>query len=92
MLLYAEIEFILYDCHSLKEKRSILLRLKNRLNKNLNLAIAEIDHQNQWQRAAFAIVTVSDAKVINEKVIQQALALMDSFPEIERTTTDVEER
>ncbi|KAB8138779.1 DUF503 domain-containing protein [Gracilibacillus oryzae] len=92
MIYYAEIELFLYDCHSLKDKRSILLKVKNRLRKDLNIAISEVDFQDLWQRAKLAVVTVSESKVMNEKVLQQALAIIDSFTELERTTTVLEER
>ncbi|WP_163536837.1 DUF503 domain-containing protein [Gracilibacillus sp. YIM 98692] len=92
MIICAEVELFLYNCQSLKDKRSVLLRMKNRLRKELNISIAETDHQNLWQRATISIVTVSESKEIAEKVIQQALTKIDSFTELEITTTVVEER
>ena len=43
---------------SLKEKRMVLRRLKDRLKK-FNVAVSEVEHQDLWQRAALAVVTVS---------------------------------
>jgi hypothetical protein len=43
---------------SLKDKRMVVRRLKDRLRK-FNIAVAEVDYQDKWQRAALAIVTVS---------------------------------
>src|SRR3979411_1020252 len=43
---------------SLKEKRMVLRRIKDRLKK-FNVAVSEVDHQDLWQRAALAVVTVS---------------------------------
>jgi hypothetical protein len=63
--------------HSLKEKRMVLRRLKDRLKK-LNVAVAETDHQDLWQRAELAIVAVS-----NEAArVDQMLASVEQ--EIER--------
>ncbi|SHN16700.1 DUF503 domain-containing protein [Gracilibacillus kekensis] len=92
MITYAEVEIFLYECHSLKEKRSILKRLKNRLTKDLNIALSELDFQDLWQRSKFGIVTVSESGEIGEHVIQQALQVIDSFTEVERTITNVELR
>jgi len=36
----------------------VLRRIKDRLKK-FNVAVAEIDHQDLWQRATLAVVTVS---------------------------------
>ena len=43
---------------SLKDKRMVLRRVKDRLKK-FNVAVSEIDHQDLWQRSALAVVTVS---------------------------------
>ncbi|MFC4387442.1 DUF503 domain-containing protein [Gracilibacillus marinus] len=92
MILYAEIELRIHDCFSLKDKRSVLLKLKRRIQKELNIAIAELEYQNKWQLTCLGIVTISDNKQLNEKVIQQALSIIDSFVEVERTITHIEER
>ncbi|ENH96546.1 hypothetical protein J416_10271 [Gracilibacillus halophilus YIM-C55.5] len=92
MVVYAEVELLLYEPYSLKDKRSILSRLKNQLHKQLNVAVSEIDFQDIWQRSRLAIVTVSSSKDISEKIIQQAIDLIDSFLEVERTITNVEVR
>ena len=42
---------------SLKDKRMVLRRLKDRL-RALNVAVAEVAHQDLWQRAGLGIVTV----------------------------------
>lgn len=55
----------------------VLRRLKDRLKK-LNVAVAETDHQDLWQRAELAIVAVS-----NEAArVDQMLASVEQ--EIER--------
>ena len=43
---------------SLKDKRMVLRRLKDRL-RPLNVAVAEVAHQDLWQRAGLGVVTVA---------------------------------
>jgi len=43
--------------HSLKEKRKRLNSFKERVKKKYNVAIAELDYQNKWQRAKIGIIT-----------------------------------
>jgi len=43
---------------SLKDKRMVLRRIKDRLKK-FNVAVSEVDHHDLWQRAGLAVVTVS---------------------------------
>lgn len=92
MIIYAEIEIFLYDCHSLKDKRSVLARLRNQLTEDWNIAFSELDYQDLWQRSKIGIVTISQSLEISRKVIDQIIDRIDQFTEVERTLTHIEER
>jgi uncharacterized protein YlxP (DUF503 family) len=64
------LELRLENSHSLKEKRHVVQSLKERLRNKFNVAVAEIDYQDLWQRAAVAAVTVSSDQVHAEKVLR----------------------
>ena len=49
-----------------------------------------MDYQDIWQRTKIAIVVVASARVSAEIELQNAMKFLDSFPEIERTITDIE--
>lgn len=50
---------------SLKEKRRILLSISKRLRDNFNVAVAETNHHDLWQRSELSIVLVNtDSKII----------------------------
>jgi len=63
-------ELRLEHAHSLKEKRHLVQGLKDRLRHKFNVAVAEIDHQDVWQRATVAAVTVSADHTRAEQVLQ----------------------
>ena len=86
----AACECIIYDSHSLKEKRAVLQRVMTRLKQKYNVSVAEVDFQDMWQRTKIAIAVVSSARVSAEIELQNALKFLDSFPELERTITDIE--
>jgi hypothetical protein len=65
-------ELHLDDAHSLKDKRHFVKGLKDRLRVKLNVAVAEIGYQDQWQRALIACVTVSSDRTRAEQVLQSA--------------------
>lgn len=48
---------------SLKEKRQVLRGLKDRLREQYNVSVAEIDHQDLWQRATLGIVGIASARL-----------------------------
>lgn len=47
------------DSRSLKDKRSALRSLKDRLHNEMNVSVAEVGDQDLWQSARLAIVTVA---------------------------------
>jgi len=60
--------------HSLKEKRSVLRKMRDRLRSRFNVAIAELDHQDVWQHATLGVVSISDRQDLLEAVFNQVLA------------------
>ena len=74
------LELRLESSHSLKDKRHVVQSLKERLRHKFNVAVAEIDYQDLWQRAAVAAVTVSSdhahAARVLESVEDEAAALL----------------
>jgi len=86
----AAFECIIYDAHSLKEKRAVLQRVMTRLKQKFNVSVAEVDYQDTWQRSKIAIAAVASARAAVEVELQHALKFIDSFPELERTITDIE--
>lgn len=70
------LEVRLENSHSLKDKRQVVQGLKDRLRRKHNVAVAEIDYQDLWQRALLAAVTVSgdhaQAALVLEAVEREA--------------------
>lgn len=64
------LELSLPDSHSLKDKRHTVRSLKDRLRGRFNVAVAEIDFQDLWQRALVSAVTVSGDRGRAEQVLQ----------------------
>ncbi len=52
-----KVELFFPENGSLKEKRYYIRSLKDRL-KNLNVSVAEVNHQDLWQRSKLAVVCV----------------------------------
>lgn len=68
------LEIQLPYAHSLKEKRAILQKLLGRIRSRFNVAAAELDHQDVWQRAQIGIVSISNSKSLLESSLRQVLA------------------
>lgn len=66
------IEIFLPMSQSLKDKRMVLRRLKDRLAA-FNVAVAEVEHQDLWQRAALGVVTVAVSDAAAERTLTAAM-------------------
>jgi uncharacterized protein YlxP (DUF503 family) len=62
------LELYLPMSQSLKDKRMVLRRLKDRLQA-FNVAVAEVAHQDLWQRAGLGVVTVASSDDMAEKTL-----------------------
>lgn len=56
-------ELHLRESRSLKGKRQVVKRLKDRLRARFNVAVSELnEHDGLWQRAALVVVSVADRR------------------------------
>jgi uncharacterized protein YlxP (DUF503 family) len=62
------LELFMPMSQSLKDKRMVLRRLKDRLGA-LNVAVAEVAHQDLWQRAGLGVVTVASSDSVAEDTL-----------------------
>ncbi len=67
------IEIFLPFSHSLKEKRKVLNALRDRFGKKYNIAVAELDFQDKWQRAKLGILTLNSQKRVVDQVLRKVL-------------------
>ena len=83
------IELFIPGSQSLKEKRMVLRRIKDRVKK-FNIAVSEVGHHDLWQRARLAVVTVSTDQ---QHADRELAAVADEIERVEPgliTRTDVE--
>lgn len=67
----------LYGVHSLKGKRRILKSILIRLPKQFNVATAEIDHNDTWQTAVIALVTVGNDPGYLHGLLEKAVTWLE---------------
>jgi uncharacterized protein YlxP (DUF503 family) len=70
------LELFLPMSQSLKDKRMVLRRLKDRLGA-LNVAVAEVAHQEVWQRAGLGVVTVASSDHVAGETLTNALETIE---------------
>jgi uncharacterized protein len=76
------LELHIADAQSLKDKRQVLRSLKDKLRREFNVAVAELDHHDVWQRSVVGIVTLSNeekhVKEMLDKVLESADRILGS--------------
>lgn len=78
--------------HSLKDKRMLLRKLMERLKRDLNVSVAEVEHQDLWQRSRIAVACVNTSSREANATLNEALKLIDQFPEAELVDHVFEQR
>ena len=59
---YLTLEVRIEGAHSLKDKRQVVRSLKDRLRAKFNVAVAELEETDLWQRATLGAVSVSGSR------------------------------
>lgn len=73
----AQIEILLYESQSLKEKRQIVKSLIARILNQFNVSVAEIDFLDMWQRAELGLACVSNTSVHAQKQLDIILEYIE---------------
>ncbi len=69
--------------HSLKDKRSQIKSLKDRLSSRLNASVAEIDALDNWQQAIIGVCIISNDRSYLDKQYSLVETLVLEYTELE---------
>src|SRR6266567_699507 len=67
------LEIYIPESHSVKDKRQVLRSLKDRLRGKFNVAVAELDGQDSWQRSVVGVVSLSNNNTHLEQSLRNVL-------------------
>jgi uncharacterized protein len=81
-------ELHLHGCSSLKEKRSVIKSLKDRLHRQFNLSVAETDLQDAHERAEISACVVSTDRRHADSVLTSADHLVEAESEARIVRTE----
>jgi len=85
------VELYLPSVSSLKEKRSIVKSLIARVQRQFNVAIAEVDAHETWQRAVLGIACVSTASDHAHRQLETVVRwIEEQRPDLPLVTYEIE--
>ena len=86
-----QVELLLRDSFSLKEKRFVLQSLKTKIQNRFNVSVAEVDLNEKWHRASIGFACVSNdrrfldsqmSKILNAVMQEDRVEVIDQRVEI----------
>ncbi|HEV3031460.1 MAG TPA: DUF503 domain-containing protein [Polyangia bacterium] len=78
----ARVAVFVVGSHSLKEKRSVVRRIKDLVRQKFNVSIAEVGGLDVWQRAVIGLSLVGNERRFVESVLDEVLAFIRSKAEV----------
>ena len=78
-----ELELYFPDSRSLKDKRQVLKSLKDRIHNRFSVAVAEVDHNDLWQRSVLGIAVVSTASDHANEVLSKTVRFVEQDLRVE---------
>lgn len=73
-------ELEVFGCQSLKEKRSVVRSLKERLRNRFNISVAETGHNDLWQRAGITAAIVTTDRRQADSILESVDRFVHSDP------------
>jgi uncharacterized protein YlxP (DUF503 family) len=77
------VELFIPLAHSLKEKRSVVRSLRDRLRGHFNASVAEFGYRDKWQRALIGVCMLNWDKRKLEADMARVRQLCEEMPRIE---------
>jgi uncharacterized protein YlxP (DUF503 family) len=75
---------------SLKQKRHVITSLTSAIRQRFPVSVAEVDHQDLWQRAAIAVAAVGADQHHLRRVMHEVEKLVDRWAETEVIERELE--
>jgi uncharacterized protein YlxP (DUF503 family) len=86
----ARVTLFVAGSHSLKEKRSVVRRLKDLVAQKFNASIAEVGENDVWQRAVVGLALVGNERRFVESQLDEVLSFIRSKAEVLDETKELQ--
>jgi uncharacterized protein YlxP (DUF503 family) len=74
----------------LKGKRQVLKSITSRVRNKFNVSVAEVEHQDLWQRSKLAIVCVNTQWTAIENILDKIVRIMQSDPRFTLLNSEIQ--
>ena len=78
----ARVTFFIPGSHSLKEKRAVVRRVKDKVKARYNAAIAEVSDQDVWQKGVLGVAVVGNESQFVGAALDEVVRLIRAEAEV----------
>jgi hypothetical protein len=78
---FARVSLLIPHSHSLKEKRAVVRKIKDRVKARHDVRVSEVDGLDTWQRAVLGFAVVSGQESVAERVVDAVLRFVRDLDE-----------
>ena len=86
----ARLGVVIGESHSLKEKRMVLRRVKDRLKNKFNVAVAEVEDNDVWQRAVLGLAVVGNDRRFTESALDEIIRFVRGEAEVTNAEREIQ--
>jgi uncharacterized protein len=86
----ARLTLFIADSRSLKDKRMVLRRVKDRLRAKFNLAVAEVEDNDLWQRAVLGLAVVGNERRFVESSLDEVIRFVRGQAEVTNAEREIQ--
>jgi uncharacterized protein YlxP (DUF503 family) len=86
----ARLTLFLPASHSLKEKRMVLRRVKDRTKQKFNVACAEVEENDVWQRAVLGLALVGNERRFVESALDEVIRFVRGEVEVTNAEREIQ--
>ena len=86
----ARLTLYIPDSHSLKDKRMVLRRVKDRTRQKFNVAVAEVEDNDVWQRAVLGLAVVGNEGRFVESALDEVIRFVCGQAEVTNTEREIQ--
>lgn len=86
----ARLTIFIPQSHSLKEKRMVLRRIKDRARQKFNVAIAEVEDNDVWQRGVIGVALVGNERRFVESALDEVVRFVRGEAEVTNAEREIQ--
>jgi hypothetical protein len=87
----ARVPLVLAAARSLKNKRSVVKRLKDLVRQKFNVSIAEVEAHDTWNRAVLGLTLVGSDRRFAESAVDEVLRFVRAHADVAKDEHELQE-